>query len=338
MTVGDELDLLPDEVQYIQESQSLDVPKSQRAYFNNTDVDETVLDSAIYHVIMNTETPVDEIYLSVEYDKNRSTHRRARDDPTYKPKPEDLTVDEHLLKDLKGIVDPVERARMVKAIIKEISDLCAIGTFELVRVPLDRKPVPSRLVLKVKYLADGTYNKHKARLVAKGFMQRLGVDFFSVFSPMATLTTVRVLFALAVSQGHDIFHADIPQAFVQSILDVDVWMSLPDGVTVKGPDGSENKVVKLIRSLYGLRNAPQLWNKALTSFFINTMGYTQASSDGCLFYKLTARGYVLVACEVDDLVITGSDADAINDLHQQLISTYTRSPIGIRFHRSSAST
>ena len=63
MTVGDELDLLPDEVQYIQESQSLDVPKSQRAYFNNTDVDETVLDSAIYHVIMNTETPVDEIYL-----------------------------------------------------------------------------------------------------------------------------------------------------------------------------------------------------------------------------------------------------------------------------------
>ena len=322
MTVGDELDLLPDEVQYIQESQSLDVPKSQRAYFNNTDVDETVLDSAIYHVIMNTETPVDEIYLSVEYDKNRSTHRRARDDPTYKPKPEDLTVDEHLLKDLKGIVDPVERARMVKAIIKEISDLCAIGTFELVRVPLDRKPVPSRLVLKVKYLADGTYNKHKARLVAKGFMQRLGVDFFSVFSPMATLTTVRVLFALAVSQGHDIFHADIPQAFVQSILDVDVWMSLPDGVTVKGPDGSENKVVKLIRSLYGLRNAPQLWNKALTSFFINTMGYTQASSDGCLFYKLTARGYVLVACEVDDLVITGSDSEGMKELRSELTSKY----------------
>ena len=66
--------------------------------------------------------------------------------------------------------------------------------------------------MKVKYFADGTYNKHKARLVAKGFMQRLGVDFFSVFSPMATLTTVRVLLAIAVRQDFDIIHADIPQA------------------------------------------------------------------------------------------------------------------------------
>ena len=118
-------------------------------------------------------------------------------------------------------------------------------------------------MLKVKYFADGTYNKHKARLVAKGFMQRLGVDFFSVFSPMATLTTVRVLLALAVRQDLDIIHADIPQAFVQSLLNVDVWMQLPDGILLKDTDDKENKVVKLIRSLYGLRNAPQLWNKAL---------------------------------------------------------------------------
>ena len=111
---------------------------------------------------------------------------------------------------------------MVKAIIKEIADLCAIGTFELCPAPAGRQPIPSRLVLKVKYFADGTYNKHKARLVAKGFMQRLGVDFFSVFSPMATLTTVRVLLAIAVRQDFDIIHADIPQAFVQSLLNVDV--------------------------------------------------------------------------------------------------------------------
>ena len=78
-----------------------------------------------------------------------------------------------------------EVQRHLKAIIKEISDLLAIGTFELVPVPQDRQAIKSRIVLKVKYLADGTYNKHKARLVAKGFMQRLGVDFFSVFSPMA---------------------------------------------------------------------------------------------------------------------------------------------------------
>jgi hypothetical protein len=316
MSVADELDLHPDEVNYIQSSNTVNSAKVARNYFGTVDVDETVHDSIIYAAVM--QSGIEEIWLQVEHAKHRST----RSDEHYVPKPEDLTIDEARVQDLKSVTDPVERARMVKAIIKEISDLIAIGTFELVPVPRDRQPVKSRIVLKVKYFADGTYDKHKARLVAKGFMQRLGIDFFSVFSPMATLTTVRVLLALAVSQGFSIYHADIPQAFVQSVLDVDVWMQLPDGITVKSPDGSDNKVVKLIRSLYGLRNAPQLWNKALTNFFTNTLDYTQASSDGCLFFKLTSNGFVLVACEVDDLVITGSDNEAVEALRKDLTNKY----------------
>ena len=319
-TIGDELDLLPDEVAHIQDSNSTRMPKPTRQYFNTIDIDETVHDSIIYATVVMGN--INEVVMQVEFDKNREHNRRARDDPAYVPKPEDLVVEEGRLQDLTGITDPVERARMVKAIIKEIADLLAIGTFELVPLPAERNAVKSRIVLKVKYLADGTYNKHKARLVAKGFMQRLGVDFFSVFSPMATLTTVRVLLALAVHQSFDVIHADIPQAFVQSILDVDVWLQLPDGVLFRGPDGKMNKVAKLIRSLYGLRNAPQLWNKALTHFFTNKLKFTQASSDGCLFYKTSSRGYVLVACEVDDLVITGSDKQGVADLHDMLEKQY----------------
>ena len=322
MSVADELDLTPDEVCHIQSSNTTATPKVTRNYFETIDLDETVHDSVIYHLVMMGAA--DEVWLQVEYNKNRDVRReREKVGESYVPQPADLVIEEGRLQDLKTITDPVERARMVKAIIKEISDLLAIGTFELVPVPQDRQAIKSRIVLKVKYLADGTYNKHKARLVAKGFMQRLGVDFFSVFSPMATLTTVRVLLALAVSQGFDVIHADIPQAFVQSILDVDVWLMFPDGITVKGPDGRPNKVVKLIRSLYGLRNAPQLWNKALTHFFVNKLNYTQASSDGCLFYKVTKAGYVLVACEVDDLVITGSDKAGIAELKSMLTKQYS---------------
>ena len=57
-------------------------------------------------------------------------------------------------------------------------------------------------MLKVKYRADGTFEKDKARLVAKGFLQRLGIDFFACFSPMATMTTVRIIFAVAVVPVH----------------------------------------------------------------------------------------------------------------------------------------
>ena len=318
MNIANELDLTAEEVLHVQDQNSLNMPKRLRQYFHNTDVDEAVHDSVLYQMMISDV--VETIHLQVEYDKNRhDSTRAARDDPAYKPKPEDLVVIEGLLQDLRGITDPIERQRMVKAIIKEIADLCAIGTFELVPLPPDRNAAKSRIVLKVKYFADGTYNKHKARLVAKGFMQRLGVDFFSVFSPMATLTTVRVLLALAVHEGSDIVHADIPQAFVQSLLDVDIWMEFPDGVRLKDQHGKQHKVARLIRSLYGLRNAPQLWNKALTNFFVNTIGYTQASSDGCLFYKTSPRGYVLVACEVDDLVITGTDTQGVKDLRQVVV-------------------
>ena len=112
---------------------------------------------------------------------------------------------------------PIEqRPKMIEAIAKEIHDLCSIGAFELVPMPDRARPIDSRIVLKVKYRADGAYDKHKARLVARGFLARLGVDFFSTFSPMASLTAVRMMFSLAVNQGFDIWHCDIPQAFIQS--------------------------------------------------------------------------------------------------------------------------
>ena len=64
----------------------------------------------------------------------------------------------------------------------------------------------------------------------------------------------------------------------------------------------------------------QLWNKALTEFFTGTLGFTQAASDGCLFYKERAVKFVLVACEVDDLVITGNDDEGIEELRAHLES------------------
>ena len=107
---------------------------------------------------------------------------------------------------------------MLQAIAKEFNDLIAIGTFTGIEVPNNRKAISSRIVLKVKHRADGAFDKYKARLVARGFLQKLGVDFFSTFSPMATLTSIRILLAIAVHSGLDIVHADIPQAFLKARL------------------------------------------------------------------------------------------------------------------------
>ena len=128
---------------------------------------------------------------------------------------EHISVEQAELIDLKPIPKE-QRPAMLDAILKEVNGLISLGTFDLEPMPPNHRPIDSRLVLKVKYRADGSYDKHKARLVARGFLARLGIDFFSTFSPMASLTAVRVLCSLGLSLGYNIMHSDIPQAFIQS--------------------------------------------------------------------------------------------------------------------------
>ena len=82
---------------------------------------------------------------------------------------------------------------MLKAIFKEVKALVDLNTFSLEPIPDNQRPIDSRFVLKIKYRADGSYDKHKARLVARGFLAKIGVDFYSTFSPMASLTAVRII-------------------------------------------------------------------------------------------------------------------------------------------------
>jgi hypothetical protein len=232
-----------------------------------------------------------------------------------------VKLEQYQLADMKG-VSKDDQAKMLAAIAKELTDLIKVGCFEVVEMPYNRNAIASRIVLKVKYRADGTYDKHKARLVAKGFMERLGSDFFSTYSPMASLTTARALMAIAVNMRLPVLHSDIPQAFIKSLIDTDIWLKLPNGVKFLDGKGNAHQIVKLVRSLYGLRQSPQLFNKELNRF-MHSEGFVQTTADACLFTKTTANGWLLVASEVDDLLVTGTDKKAIEDFRVALVKEYS---------------
>ena len=238
-----------------------------------------------------------------------------------KLEPDDFKIDELTIRELKEYSGE-ERQQMAKAVAKEIRDLAALGTFAWVEVPDDRRAMSSKLVLKIKYKADGQLDKFKGRLVARGFEGRPGIDFFGTFAPMASLTTVRTVFACAVYHGLSIIHCDIPNAFLQSEIDVEQFLMLPQGITVEPKNalwnsinthGWDNRVVKLLKSIYGLKSAPQLFNKLLSQCLETDLGMTRGTADPCIYTFQNEQGWVMLCSEVDDLVITGTNTEKISE-------------------------
>jgi hypothetical protein len=88
--------------------------------------------------------------------------------------------------------------------------------------------------------------------VAKGYTQKEGEDFFDTYSPVARLTTIRVLISLAASYVLTIHQMDVKTAFLNRELGEEIYMDQPDGFIENGPEG---KVCKLLKSLHGLKQA-----------------------------------------------------------------------------------
>ena len=94
----------------------------------------------------------------------------------------------------------------------------------------------------------------KVRLVARDFSQREGIDYLETFSPCPCVPSIRLLTAIACELGLDLYHFDAEQAFVKSKLDEDVYLRMPQCC-----GALSGKVVKLGRSLYGLKQASRTW-------------------------------------------------------------------------------
>lgn len=183
------------------------------------------------------------------------------------------------------------------------------NTWDLVELPEGVKPIGLKWIFKIKRNADGTICKYKARLVVKGYVQKHGVDYDEVFAPVARMETIHLIIALAAAHSWDIHHLDVKTAFLHGELKEDVFVVQPERFIVQG---QEQKVYKLRKALYGLRQAPRAWNVKLNEI-LRGLSFQRCSKEPSLYHKKKNGFILIVVVYVDDLLVTGSSLDQILD-------------------------
>jgi len=146
------------------------------------------------------------------------------------------------------LLDPKWRAAMQD----EFDALQKNNTWSMVPLPPNRKAIGCKWVFRVKENSDGTLNKFKTRLVAKGFHQVQGFDFTKTFSHVIKPITIRLILTLALSYKWPIQQLDVNNAFLNGILEEEVYMQQPQGFEHSDP----TLVCKLHKALYGLKQTP----------------------------------------------------------------------------------
>ncbi|SCZ92933.1 BZ3500_MvSof-1268-A1-R1_C068g00340 [Microbotryum saponariae] len=162
-----------------------------------------------------------------------------------------------------------------------------------------------------------TVTGHKARLVAQGNRQRDGIDFNETFAPVARFSSIRSLLALAAANGLHVHQADIDKAYLHGDLDHDIWMTTP-----RGFDLPTDKVLRLRRSIYGLKQAGRIWNRHIDAS-LRDLGYTATGTDHCVYSRIDDRRRPhYIALYVDDLLMISPDLAEIERVISGLEQRY----------------
>lgn len=211
-----------------------------------------------------------------------------------------------------------------EAVLEEMKALEKNQTWKKVELPRGKTTVGCKWVFTIKYKADGSVERYKARLVAKGFTQTHGIDYSETFAPVAKLNTIRVLLSLAVNLDWPLQQLDVKNAFLNGDLEEEVYMDSPPGFESQ----FNQKVCKLQKSLYGLKQSPRAWFERFAQF-IKKLGYSQCQSDHTMFVKHSSEGkMVVLIVYVDDIVITGDDFSEINNLKESLAAEFEIKDLG----------
>lgn len=147
-------------------------------------------------------------------------------------------------------------------------------------VPPGKRILGGMWVFKRKRDPTGKITRHRARWCLRGDQQEEGVDYFESYAPVVSWVSVRLMFIMCIIAGLVVVQVDYTNAFAQAILKEEVYAELPQGFERSG------YVLKLIRSLYGLVQAPRTFYEYLSDNLKKFGFVNEKNIDPCLWINI----------------------------------------------------
>ena len=221
-----------------------------------------------------------------------------------------ITVDHDTMNLNEDLKQP-DRLQFLDAMRKELTDHITRKHWKVVplkHVPAHKTFLPMVWSMKRKRNPLGEITKWKARLCAGGHRSIEFVDNWDTYSPIVSWQTIRLVFTLAIVNNWHIHSIDFVMAFPQADIKTDMYMrppKVPHNFHI--PDiplftDRFTKVYKLIKNLYGLKDASCTWNQHLIAGLLKR-SWKQSTIDECLFTK---PGILLVLYVDDACIISPS--------------------------------
>jgi hypothetical protein len=196
------------------------------------------------------------------------------------------------------------------------------GTWTVVDRPKDKPVIKGKWVFKRKLNQKGKIERYKARWVARGFTQRYGIDYTETYAGVVRAATTRALFAIAALYDWEIDQCDMKTAYLNGDIVEEIYVEMPHGYE------EGDKVCKLRKGLYGLKQSARLWQMKLKGT-LTGMGFKQSKKDPCLYFKGDLkRNGVVITTHVDDIQYYGPDHSEIQRTKRRLGGEFEMSDQG----------
>jgi len=227
-------------------------------------------------------------------------------------------------KSYKEAMQSLDRDKWQSAMESEMESMKINKVWTLVEASKDIKSIGCKWVYKKKIGADGKVETYKARLVAKGYRQKEGIDYDETFSPVAMIKSIRILLAIAAYYDYEIWQMDVKTAFLNGELKEEVYMTQPEGFTSMS---DHNKVCKLQRSIYGLKQASRSWNIRFNNT-IEKFNFVKCEEEPCVYKKVSGSTIIFLVLYVDDILLFGNDIPAMQSTKVWLSEQFSMKDLG----------